>query len=144
MDASTFHFLVIEDNDDHAQLVLRNLKRCNLLHTADHVKDGSEALDYLTTTGGDSRHPRPDIILLDLNLPKLSGMELLQKLKRERGLRNIPVVVLTTSDADCDREMAYSLHANSYLVKPGNFDRFRSMIHDLTVYWGKWNRRLTP
>ena len=141
MDSEPFHILVIEDNEDHAQLVLRNLKRCNPLHTASHVEDGIAALDYLAQCT--SGRQRPDIILLDLNLPKLSGIELLQKLKEDESLRSIPVVVLTTSDAERDRCTAYLRHANSYLVKPGNFEWFRSMIQDLSNYWGKWNRRPT-
>ena len=144
MDTEPFHLLVIEDNDDHAQLILRNLKRCNVLHTVSHVIDESAALDYLTHCGDSARFRRPDLILLDLNLPKVSGMELLSKIKEDMELRSIPVVILTTSDAYCDRSAAYDRHANSYLVKPRNFEKFRSMINDLSNYWGKWNRRPTP
>ena len=144
MQPQPFHFLVIEDNEDHAQLILRNLKRCNLLHTACHVQDGSEALDYLSRCGEAPGSPRPDIILLDLNLPKVSGMELLLKIKEDRDLRAIPVVILTTSDDESDRATAYLQHANSYLVKPASFGRFRSMIQNLTKYWAKWNRRMVP
>ena len=144
MDTKPFHFLLIEDNEDHAQLVLRNLKRCNLLHAISHVKDGSAALAYLTQCGDTARFRRPDVILLDLNLPKVSGMELLSKIKEDMELRTIPVVILTTSDADCDLSTAYLRHVNSYLVKPGSFERFRAMIDDVSNYWGKWNRRPMP
>ncbi len=143
MDTEPFHVLVIEDNEDHAHLVLRYLNRCSLLHTASHVKDGSEALDYFTRCGKLSRCPTPDIILLDLNLPKISGIELLSKLKEDKDLQSIPVVVLTTSDAESDRSTAYHRHANSYLVKPGSFETFQAMINDLSNYWGQWNRRPT-
>ena len=141
MDAKPFHFLVVEDNEDHAQLVLRHLKRSKILCSTCHVKDGLAALDYLRRQGDFAQSPPPDVIILDLNLPKVSGMELLQTLKEDKNLRSIPVVVLTTSDAESDRSMAYLRYANSYLVKPVDFEMFRTLIRDLSTYWGKWNRR---
>ena len=144
METTPIHFLVVEDNEDHAELVLRSLKQSNMSYTAHHVEDGSAALDYLRNRGDFARCARPDLILLDLNLPKMNGMELLSTLKEDKELRSIPVVVLTTSDAESDRSMAYLRHANSYVVKPGDFGRFRTMIQDLSTYWCRWNRRVVP
>lgn len=140
MGNSTPHFLIVEDNDDHAHLLLRNLKKTNPSYTASIAADGSAALGYLRSQEPD-RFPRPDVILLDLNLPKVNGIEVLSAVKEDADLRTIPVVILTTSDAERDRSMAYARRANSYLVKPTDFEAFQQLVRDLGTYWGKWNRR---
>ena len=133
------HFLLVEDDDAHAELVARNLDRDRLHNTLDRVADGAAALDYLHRRAPYQDAKRPDVILLDLKLPKLSGHEVLAKIKAVPGLREIPVVVLTTSGAEADREKAYALHANSYVEKPLDFGTFRTMVRDLSLYWGVIN-----
>lgn len=140
MDSQLLHFLLVEDDDDHAAIVLRTLQRNRISNTVDRVADGEEALEYLRGQGAFSGRPRPDVILLDLKLPKVDGHEVLEEIKKDPQLSVIPTVVLTTSDAEVDRMRAYSNHANSYLVKPVDFHRFRQMVEDLNLYWGVWNR----
>ncbi len=141
MDSNLVHFLLVEDNDSHAALISRSFDREGRFNNSlNRVTDGIEALDYLRQRGDYATRPRPDVVLLDLSLPKMDGHELLAAIKRDPQLQTIPVVILTTSDNDADRRKAYQLHANSYLVKPANFDQFRQMVCDLNVYWGVWNR----
>ena len=135
------HFLLVEDDESHAELVRRNLAKERVENTLDRVVDGAEALQYLRRQGPFADASRPDVILLDLKLPKVDGHEVLRIIKADDDLRSIPVVVLTTSDAEADREQAYALNANSYLVKPIDFEQFRRIVKDLSLYWGVWNRR---
>ena len=139
MDGKLFHFLLVEDDDDHAEIVRRTLLHNRVSNTVDRVADGEEALSYLRQEPPYDDRPRPDVILLDLKLPKLNGHEVLTAVKNEPSLRTIPTVVLTTSEAESDRHRAYDNHANSYLVKPVDFQRFRQMVDDLNLYWGLWN-----
>lgn len=133
------NFLLVEDDDDHAEIMLRTIKDNRVANSMHRVADGEEALSYLRAEGEHSERLLPDIILLDLKLPKLSGHELLKIIKADPDLLAIPVVILTTSGAESDREKAYKLHANSYIVKPVNFTRFRRMVNDLSLYWGVWS-----
>ena len=137
---SLIHFLLVEDDDDHAFLVERNLERERVGNVLDRVRDGAEALAYLRREAPFEDSPRPDVILLDLRLPKLDGHEVLEIIKRDPELTTIPVVVMTTSDAERDRSRAYEQNVNSYLVKPVDFEKFRQMVRDLSLYWGVWNR----
>jgi CheY-like chemotaxis protein len=132
-------FLLIEDNDDHAAIILRGL-RASRATVIDRVSDGLQALAFLRREAGYSDRQRPDVILLDLKLPKLDGHEVLEAIKSDADLQTIPVVVLSTSNADSDRDRAYRGHANSYLVKPMDFLKFRQMIQDMNLYWGEWNQ----
>lgn len=132
--------LLIEDDDDHAELALHALEQHDGSHQAIRVTDGAEALDYLHARGAYAGAARPDLVLLDLNLPKVGGLEVLDRIKSDIDLRRIPVVVLTTSDAEEDRREAYARYANSYLVKPVSFAKFEAMIQRLSDYWGRWNR----
>ncbi len=134
------NFLLIEDDDDHAVLVMRNLENERVSNQIDRVKDGEEALQFLRGEGQFASREIPDVILLDLKLPKLSGHEVLAAIRNDDVFKKIPVVVLTTSDDESDRERAYSNHANSYLVKPLDFENFRKMVKDLGLYWGMWNK----
>ena len=133
-------FLLVEDNDDHAMLVQRNLARSPVPNTVDRVADGVRALRYLRKEGEYADCAAPDIVLLDLKLPKLDGHEVLAAIKSDPALRGLPVIVLSTSAAEADRRRAYGNHANSYLVKPLDFKEFQQLVQDLTVYWGVWNQ----
>ena len=104
------------------------------------VNFDAAAAGYVRRQGEFQNRPRPDLILLDLKLPRMHGHEVLRTLKADDDLKMIPVVVLTTSDAEQDRRKAYGLHANGYLVKPTDFGQFRQMIGAVTSYWGVWNR----
>lgn len=136
--ARALRILLVEDDDDHAELTVHALEQHDARHVVERAADGAAALDLLFQTGGDAE--RPDLVLLDLNLPRVSGLEVLEKIKGDEELRSIPVVVLTTSDAESDRVRAYHRHANSYLVKPVSFPKFEAMILELGDYWARWNR----
>jgi CheY-like chemotaxis protein len=134
--------LLIEDNEDHAEIVMRSFKAHQTAPPIHHVTDGETALDYLLRRGNYSdpdRSPRPSLILLDLRLPKVDGLEVLKEIKQTNELRGIPVVILTSSQAGNDVKMACDYHANSYVVKPLEFDKFTDLIRDLGSYWLGWN-----
>jgi CheY-like chemotaxis protein len=133
-------FLLVEDDDDHAIIVMRSLRSENANNLIDRATDGVEAIQYLRGEGRFQGMLLPDVILLDLKLPKKDGHEVLAEIKQDERLRVIPIIVLSTSDAETDRMHAYRLHANSYLVKPLNKDYFKKMIQDMSVYWGSWNQ----
>ena len=135
--------LLIEDNEDHAELVRRSFADNHVANTLFHVKDGEEALNYLFRRGvysDQEKSPTPNLILLDLRLPKVDGIEVLKEVKASELYKNIPVVVLTSSSAENDVARAYSNHANSYLVKPVDFEKFTNMMKDLGYYWLAWNK----
>jgi len=134
--------MLVEDNADHAELVIRTLEEHRVANNVKHFMDGQSALDYLFRRGefsGKGNHPRPHVILLDLRLPRVDGIDVLKSIKESDELRSIPVVILTTSEAEKDMIGAYSNHANSYLVKPVGFDEFKKMMDDLGFYWLSWN-----
>ncbi len=134
-------FLLVEDNDAHAKLVMLQLHGKADGLVVDRVVDGEQALAYLRGEGAYANQERPDVILLDLRLPRLDGHEVLRQLKADQNLCSIPVVVLTTSQAEQDMARAYREHANSYLVKPFDFGRFQNMMEDVVHYWGNWNEQ---
>lgn len=134
--------LLIEDNDDHAELVMRQMADHRIVNNVIRLVDGQAALDYLFRQGEfkeAATNPRPHVILLDLRLPKVDGLEVLRLLKESDDLREIPVVVLTTSDGERDVAKAYINHANSYIVKPVDYEKFRMLMDDLGFYWMSWN-----
>jgi len=136
--------LLVEDDPAHAEIVRRNFEDCRLANRLMHVTDGQAALDYLRHQNGFSdpaTAPRPGIILLDLRLPKVDGMEVLQSIKSDPKFSSIPVVILTTSKAELDMVKAYALHANSYLVKPVDFTKFTELMSTFGFYWVAWNQR---
>jgi CheY-like chemotaxis protein len=136
--------LLIEDNDAHAEMAKRSFRKHPLPSRVETATDGQEALDYLYRKGeyeDGSRAPRPDMILLDLRLPRVDGLDVLKTIKQDPALWDIPVIVLTTSDAESDIQGAYGYHANSYLVKPINFKDFTAMMETLGYYWLQWNRQ---
>ncbi|MEX2308578.1 MAG: response regulator [Pirellulales bacterium] len=141
MHDEAIHLLLVEDEDAHAMLVERSLLGSGEPATMDRVHDGVEAVAYVRRQGEFQNRPRPDLILLDLKLPRMDGHQVLRTLKGDDRFKMIPVVILTTSESETDVCEAYRLHANSYLVKPVDFARFRQMIGAVTSYWGVWNRQ---
>jgi hypothetical protein len=139
MTKSLVNFLLVEDDDTHAHLVMRSLEKARVTNRIFRVKDGLEAMSYLQQSEGRADQPRPDVVLLDLKLPKMDGHEVLAEIKRDPELSLIPVVIMSTSDDEMDRELAYKLHANSYVVKPVDFDKFCKLVDDLCLYWSVWN-----
>lgn len=129
--------LLVEDNVNDAELALTALAEYNLANKVEHVMDGPEALDYMFGTGkykGKS-YNAPKVVLLDLKLPKLNGLEVLKKLKTDERTRRIPVIMLTSSREEPDIETAYNLGANSYIVKPVDFDKFVEALKSVGFYW---------
>lgn len=133
-------FLLVEDNNAHAKLVMMQFAEYRDRIQVDRVSDGEAALDYVFQRGPYVGRPRPDVILLDLNLPKVDGHEVLRQIKADCCLRSIPVVVLTTSQTEADTSECYRHYVNSYLVKPIDFERFKQMMRDLGQYWSAWNQ----
>ena len=134
--------LLVEDNDDHAELVLRQMADHRISNKVIRLVDGQEALDYLFRKGSfknPDASPRPHVIFLDLRLPKVDGLEVLKVLKESDEVRDIPVVVLTTSEGERDVAKAYLNHTNSYVVKPVDYQKFRDLMDDLGFYWMSWN-----
>jgi CheY-like chemotaxis protein len=134
--------LLVEDNPDHTDLIVRSLRHHRVANRVFHVSDGEEALDYLQRRQGyadPAKSPRPHVVLLDLRLPKIDGLEVLKAIRTSKELGKMPVVILTTSQAEQDVARAYEHHANSYLVKPVDFDNFTSLMEDLGYYWLGWN-----
>jgi two-component system, chemotaxis family, response regulator Rcp1 len=127
--------LLVEDNLGDARLTQEALKESKMLNTLHHVKDGVEAMEFLRKEGRHKDSPTPDIILLDLNLPRKDGREVLAELKAMPRLKNIPVVVLTTSDAEQDIVMSYNLHANCYITKPVDLDKFIEIVRGIENFW---------
>ena len=136
--------LLVEDNPDHAELVIRNMEDAQVANRIVHLEDGEAALAYLKRQGiyaDEHSCPMPHLVLLDLRLPKIDGLEVLKAIKTSPSLRSVPVVILTTSSADRDIAMAYEYYANSYVTKPVDFQQFNKLLHDLGFYWLAWNKR---
>ncbi len=133
--------MLVEDNVDHAELVIRTLEEHRIANRVRHFLDGQSALDYLFHRGefAGQASIRPHVILLDLRLPRVDGIDVLKAIKEDNELKTIPVVVLTTSEAEKDVARAYYNHANSYLVKPVGFEEFKKLMDDLGFYWLSWN-----
>lgn len=137
--------MLVEDNADHAELVIRTMENHQIPTRILHIADGESALDYLLRRNHYSdpaNSPRPHIILLDLRLPRVDGLEVLRIIKEAEQLRNIPVVILTTSEAEKDLIHAYENYVNSYLVKPVGFEDFSNLMNDLGIYWLGWNKQV--
>jgi CheY-like chemotaxis protein len=127
--------LLVEDNPGDVRLTLETLKEFELNNHISLAKDGVEALAFLRREGPYVNVARPDLILLDLNLPKKGGREVLAEIKTDEQLRRIPVVVLTTSNAEQDVLKMYDLHANCYITKPVDLDQFRAVLKALQEFW---------
>jgi two-component system, chemotaxis family, response regulator Rcp1 len=129
------HVLLVEDSPGDVRLTqeaFRDANRTILLHVA---SDGVEAMAFLRREGGHADAPRPDIILLDLNLPRMDGREVLSLIKADDSLKTIPTVILTTSDSETDVAKSYQLHANCYLKKPVQFEHFESLVKSINDFW---------
>jgi CheY-like chemotaxis protein len=134
--------LLVEDNYDHAELILRSFNSHRIANQVYHVADGEEAIDFIFGSGKFSSNPvsfLPNLILLDLRIPKIDGLEVLRMIKSSDLYKHIPVVVLTSSEAEKDIAKAYNLQANSYLAKPLDFNKFQQLMDDLGFYWLGWN-----
>ncbi|MCE5213490.1 MAG: response regulator [Methanobacterium sp.] len=143
MDLDEVEILLVEDNETDAELTIRALKRKNLTNKLVWVKDGAEALEFLFATGTYSDRNReglPRLILLDLRMPKVDGLEVLQRIKADDKTKKIPVVVLTSSKEDKDIVESYKLGVNSYVSKPVEFDEFTQAISTLGLYWMLLNK----
>lgn len=130
--------LLVEDSPYDAELAIRALGKCKLASHLVHVADGQAALDFLFGNGayeGRDVSQQPKIILLDLKLPKVDGLEVLRQLRADERTKQVAVVVLSSSREDCDVAEAYRLHANSYVVKPVDFEKFLEMVSELGRYW---------
>ncbi|MDD2764798.1 MAG: response regulator [Opitutaceae bacterium] len=130
--------LLVEDNPDDVKLTLRALKKSNIANAVVTAGDGAEALDYLFATGihaGRDPRAQPAVVLLDLKLPKIDGLEVLRRLRADPRTRRLPVVVLTSSREEQDVVASYDLGANSYIRKPVDFDQFIEAVRQLGLYW---------
>lgn len=127
--------LLVEDNPGDARLAMEALKDAKVKNKLHWVEDGVEAMAFLRREGKYSDAPHPDVILLDLNLPRKDGREVLEEIKRDEDLRRIPVVILTASNAEEDIIKTYNLHANCYIRKPVDFDRFIEVVKSIDYFW---------
>lgn len=138
MDNNIVKILLVEDTEADAELAIRALRKRGLVNHLVWVKDGAEALDFLFSKGeyaGRDMASGPKVVLLDLRLPKVSGIEVLRQVKGDERTRNIPVVVLTSSKEELDLEACYKLGVNSYITKPVEFDEFAKVVGELGFYW---------
>jgi len=132
------HILLVEDNPDDEALTLRALKKNNIFNKVVVTRDGAEALDYMFAEGTYAQrdiHDLPEVILLDLKLPKIDGVEVLARLRANEHTRKTPIVILTTSNEDIDIAKCYESGANSYIQKPVDFDQFMEAVRQLGMYW---------
>ncbi|MBN1855545.1 MAG: response regulator [Dehalococcoidia bacterium] len=139
--------LLVEDNPDDAELALRALRKNHLANNVVHVKDGQEAIDFLFGRGnyaGRECNHHPRVVLLDLKLPKVNGLEVLKALKEDPTTRQIPVVILTSSKEEQDLINSYQYGVNSYIVKPVEFESFVAAVKDLGMYWLLLNQPPPP
>ena len=133
--APPVEILLVEDNPGDVRLTQEALKEGKVYNNLHWAKDGVEALEFLRQQGKHGKAPRPDIILLDLNLPKKDGREVLEEIKTDEDLKRIPVVVLTTSKAEEDVLRTYNLHANCYVTKPVDLEKFIVVVKSIDVFW---------
>lgn len=132
---SEIHILLVEDNEGDIVLTLEALKEAKLRNHISVVRDGEEALEFLYKKGRFSGEQSPQLILLDINLPKMNGKEVLSVIKNDNDLKKIPVVILTTSSSESDILEAYNNHANCYITKPVDLDKFLDVIHTIEGFW---------
>jgi CheY-like chemotaxis protein len=134
-DMETIDILLVEDNPGDIDLTREALEDAKVLNRLHVVEDGEQALDFVFRRGQFAEAPRPDLILLDLNLPKRDGREVLEEIRTDADMTEIPIVILTSSQADEDIVRAYRLHANCYIAKPVNFVQFLKIIHAIEDFW---------
>jgi CheY-like chemotaxis protein len=143
LDRISVEILLIEDNINDAELTIRSLNRNNVSNKIVHLNDGVAALEFLFGTGtfeGRDVSHKPKVILLDLKMPRIDGIGVLERIKAEPATNQIPVVILTSSKEDADIQRCYALGANSYIVKPVDFDGFHKIVSTLGLYWVLTNR----
>ena len=133
--ASPVQILLVEDSEADARLTLEAFKEGQIHNKLNVVEDGFAALNYLRGEGQFNSKERPDLILLDLNLPRKSGLEVLAEIKQDSALRHIPIIILTTSDASEDIAKAYRLNANCYITKPVDLDHFMNVVRTIEEFW---------
>lgn len=134
-DGSAVQILLVEDSIGDVRLTQEGLKEAKLRNELSVCKDGMEALEFLRREGEHESAPRPDLILLDLNMPRMGGLELLEEIKQDASLATIPVVILTTSNADNDIMDSYKQHANCFINKPVDFDQFLTVVQSIGDFW---------
>lgn len=135
MNGRSIHILLVEDNPGDARLIMEALKDARTRSRISHVVNGVQAIEFLRKAGDHAQAVRPDLVLLDLNLPCKDGREVLAEIKADALLRRIPVIVLTTSDAETDIQKAYDLNANCYVTKPVQYDQFTEVMRCLDEFW---------
>ncbi|MBI1223859.1 MAG: response regulator [Bacteroidetes bacterium] len=138
MDLVNIEIVLIEDNPHEAELTIRSLKKHNLANRLVHIDDGQDAMEFLFSTGKYENNIgmlNPKIILLDLKLPKVNGLEILKKIREDERTKHFPVVVLTSSKEESDVFESYKLGVNSYIVKPVNFESFTNAVTEIGLYW---------
>jgi two-component system response regulator len=138
MNDNRVEILLVEDNPHDAEMTIRTLKKINLANRLIHLKDGAEALDFIFAKGAyadRSINDRPKVILLDIKMPKVDGIEVLRQIKSNPDTKTIPVVIMTSSKEEQDIITSYNLGVNSYVVKPVDFDGFAKAVSELGFYW---------
>jgi two-component system response regulator len=145
MNNNEIEVLLVEDNIHDAELTIRSLKKVNLANKLFHVKDGAEALDFIFAKGdfaGRNMRNRPKLILLDIKMPKIDGIEVLRQIKLNETTKTIPVVMMTSSKEEQDIVSSYNLGVNSYVVKPVEFEGFVKAVCELGLYWLITNQQI--
>jgi two-component system response regulator len=132
MEKTEVEILLIEDNLSDAEMTIRALRKGNIANKILHLEDGFEAIEFLF---GTENIPTPKVILLDLKMPRINGIEVLQKIKSDERTKNIPVVILTSSNENPDIKICYTLGVNAYVVKPVEVEKFNKAVHDLGLFW---------
>lgn len=143
MKGEPLNILLVEDNIDHAELIKRCLEDNRIANSLIHLSDGDMAVKYLVNKqlfNDIKSFQMPNLILLDLRLPKIDGIEVLKIIKNNEELKKIPVIILTSSETEIDIVKAYKNYANSYLVKPLDFNKFADLMNELGYYWLVWNK----
>jgi CheY-like chemotaxis protein len=135
MNLNPIELLLVEDSEPDVRLTIEAFREAKVKNRLWVVEDGVEALDFLRRQGRHADAPRPDLILLDLNLPRKDGRQVLKEIKNDDALKRIPVVILTTSRSDEDVLRAYNLHANCYITKPVDFNRFMQVVKSIENFW---------
>lgn len=147
MNSDNTEILIVEDNPNDAQLTMRSLKKNNLANHIMHVSDGQIAVDYLLGEGeyqGRNVLDQPKVVLLDLKLPKLNGLQVLARIRGDARTKMLPVVILTSSQQESDLIESYKLGANSYIVKPVEFENFAKSVQEVGLYWLLLNKPAIP
>lgn len=145
MTENAVEILLVEDNPNDLELTLHALKKNNLANRLQVARDGEEALDFIFATGahtGRNINHQPKLILLDLKLPKVDGLDVLRRIKSDTNTKNIPIVIVTSSKEECDIVESYNLGVNSYIVKPVDFQQFTEAVQQVGLYWMLLNQPL--